>query len=88
MKDFGSTCGEGVRVVVAEFMQKLRFDGFVGVGAVNAIDVGPDDQFGGVDNVSDDGSGKIGAVATEGGDAAVGCGPDETGHDGHEAIFE
>src|SRR5437588_11421801 len=88
VKDFGTAVGEGASFVVAELMQKARLGGFGGIGSVNAVDVGPDDELVGVHNVSDDGSGKIGAVAAECGDAAIGSCTDEAGNDGHNASFE
>src|SRR6266403_1571892 len=69
-------------------MEKPRFRGFVGIGSVDAVHVRPDDEFFGVHNVGDDGSGKIGTVAAERGDAAVGRGADEAGDDGDDAVFE
>src|SRR5690242_11241237 len=88
MKDFGAAVGEGASFVVAELMQKVRLGGFAGVGGVDAVDVGPNDELVGVHNVSDDGAGKIGAVAAERGDAAVGSCADEAGDDGHNTGFE
>src|SRR5882762_3349110 len=69
-------------------MEKPRFRGFVGIGSVDAVHVGPDDEFFGVHDVGDDGSGKVRAVAAEGGDAAVGRGADEAGDDGDDAVFK
>src|SRR5206468_3614649 len=69
-------------------MQKARFSGFAGIGGEDAVDVGPNDELVGVHNVSDDSAGKIGAVAAERGDAAVGSCADKAGDDGHNASFE
>ena len=60
----------------------------MGIGGKDAVDIGPDDEFFGVHDVGDDSAGKIGAVAAERGDTAVGSGADETGDDGNEAVFE
>ena len=88
MKNFRATGGEGAGLVVAELMQEARFGGFAGIGGVDAVYIGPDDEFVGVNDMSDDGSGKIGAVAAERGDATVGSCPDEAGYDGYDAGFE
>src|SRR5437660_5004449 len=88
VKDFRSAGGEGASFVVAELMQKVRFSGFAGIGGVDAADVAPNDELVGVHNVSDDSAGKIGAVAAERGDAAVGSCADKAGNDGHNASFE
>jgi len=69
-------------------MEKPRFRGFVGIGSVDAVHVGPDDKFFGVHDVRDDGTGKIGAVAAERGDAAVGRGADEARDDRDDAVFK
>src|SRR5437667_10838461 len=69
-------------------MQKVRFSGFGGIGGIDAVDVGPNDELIGVHNVSDDSAGKIGAVATKRGDAAVGSCADKAGDDGNNAGFE
>ena len=69
-------------------MQKFGFDGSVGIGGVNTVDIGPDDEFFGVDDVSNDRAGKIGAVAAERGDATVGSRANESGDDGDKADFE
>ena len=88
VEHFGAGSGESVSFVVAEFVKEARLGGFVGVGGVNAVDVGPDDQFVGVHDVSDDSSGEIGAVASEGGDAAIVGGSDKAGDHGNESVFE
>src|SRR6266436_3966578 len=69
-------------------MEKPRFRGFVGIGSVDAVHVGPDDEFFGVHDVRDEGTGKIGAVAAERGDAAVGRGADEARDDRDDAVFK
>src|SRR6267154_3277507 len=74
--------------VIAELMQKARFGAFVGIGGVDAVDVGPDDEFVGVHDVGDYGTGKIRAIAAEGGDAAVRSCADETGNNGDDAGLE
>jgi len=72
VENFCAAGKQGVGFVIAELMQKARFGAFVGIGGVDAVDVGPNDEFVGVHNVGDDGTGKIGAIAAEGGDAAIG----------------
>ena len=81
MKHFCATGGERVRFIIAQVMEKFRFDRCVWVRGVNAVYVGPDDEFFGVDDVGDDSAGEIGAVTAERGDAAVGGGTDEAGDD-------
>jgi hypothetical protein len=88
VKNFRAAGGEGVSFVVAEFVKKARLGGFVGIGGVDAVDVGPDDELIGVYDMRDDGAGKIGAVAAEGGDAAVRSCADEASNDRHDAGFE
>ena len=88
VKNFRAAGGEGVSFIVAEFVEKAGFGGFVGIGGVDAVDVGPDDEFVGVNDVGDDGAREIRTVAAESGDAAVGSGADEAGNDGHDAGFE
>jgi hypothetical protein len=77
-----------VGFLVTEFVEKARLDGFIGIGGKDAIDVGPDDEFVGVDDVRDDGAGKIGTVAAKGGDAAIGSCTDEAGNDRDDTGFE
>ena len=89
-KDFGvenfrAAGGKGMGFVIAEFVEEASFGGFVGIGGVDAVDVSPDDEFIGIDDVSDDGTGKIGTVAAESGDAAIRSGADEAGNNGHDA---
>jgi len=88
VQNFCAAGGKGVGFVIAELMQKARFGAFVGIGGVDAVDVGPNDEFVGVHNVGDDGTGKIGAIAAEGGDAAIGSCADEPGYDWDDAGFE
>jgi hypothetical protein len=88
MKNFCTGSGKSVGFVVAQLMEEAGFGGFVRIGGVDAIDVGPDDEFFGVHDVSDDGSGKIGAIAAEGGDATVGSGADKSGDYGDDAFSE
>src|SRR5277367_6821007 len=86
MQNFRAALGQCVGVVVTHFVQQLSFLIFAGVGGKDAVDIGPDDQFVGVHNVSDDGAGKIGAVAAQGGDATVGRSANKTGYDRDEAV--
>ena len=88
MKNFRTAGGEGVGFVITEFVEKSRFGGFAGIGGVNTIDVGPDDEFVGIDDVGDDGAGEIRTVASEGSDTAIGSGADEAGDDRHDAGLE
>lgn len=74
--------------IVTEFVEKSRFGGFIGIRSVNAVDIGPDNEFVGIDDMGDDGAGKIRAVAAESGDAAIGSGADEASDDRHDAGFE
>src|SRR2546429_304403 len=71
VKDFRSAGGEGASFVIDELMQKARLGGFGGIGGVNAVDVGPNDELIGVHNVSDDSAGKNGAVSGGGGGAGI-----------------
>src|ERR1700675_1739106 len=88
MKDFRAAGRQGVRFIIAQVVEKFGFGGSVWVGGVNTVDVGPDDEFFGVHNVSNDRAGKIGAVAAERSDAAVRSRADEAGDDRNEAGFE
>jgi hypothetical protein len=88
MKNFCATGRQRVRLIIAQVVQKFRFGGGMRVGGVNTVDVGVDDELFGVDDVRDDGTGKIGAVAAEGGDAAVGSGADKAGDDGYKRGFD
>ena len=88
MENFRSARRKCVGLIIAEFMQKARFGGFVGIRGVNAVDVGPNDEFVGVHDVRDDRSGKIRAVAAKSGDAAIGRCADEAGNDRDDARFE
>ena len=54
VQDFRSARGERVGVVVAEIVEELRLRVFVGIRGVDAVDVGPDDEFVGIDDVRDD----------------------------------
>jgi hypothetical protein len=88
VKNFCACGSKGVGFVVAQLVQEPGFGGFVRVGGIDTVHVSPDDEFFGVHDVSDDSSRKIGTVATEGSDAAVGRGADETGDDGDDAVLE
>ncbi len=88
MKNFGAAGGKGAGLIITEFMKKPGFGGFVGIGGVDAVDIGPNDELVGVHHVGDDGPGKIGTVATERGDAAIGSCADETGNDWNNAGFK
>src|SRR5256712_8384783 len=88
VENFCAAGGESVGFVVAQLVQKARFSGLVGIGGVDAVDVGPNDEFIGVHDVGDDGARKIGTVAAEGGDAAIGSCADKTGNNGDDAGFE
>jgi hypothetical protein len=72
VKNFRACGCESVRLIVGEFMEQAGFCGFARIGGVDAVDVGPDDKFVGVDDVGDERAGEIGAVAAQGGDAAIG----------------
>ena len=88
MENSRAAGGKGVGFIVAEFVKKPRFGGFVRISGVDAIDVGPDDEFIGVDDVRNDGAGEIGTVAAESGDAAIGSSADETSDDRDDAGVE
>jgi hypothetical protein len=88
MKDFGSAGCESVGFIIAQVVEKFSFDRIVRIRGVNTVDIGPDDEFFRVHDVRDDGAGKIGTVAAERGDAAIGSGANETGDDGDEASFQ
>ena len=88
MKNLGAAGGQGVRLIIAQVVEKFGFGGDVGIVGINSVHIGPDDELFSVHYVGDDRAGKIGAVAAERGDAAVGSGADETGNDGNEAVFE
>lgn len=88
MKDFRAAGGEGAGFVVAELMQKARFGGFSGIGGVDAVDVGPNDELVGINDMRDNSAGEIGAVAAKRGDAAVGSGADKAGDHRDNAGFE
>src|SRR5579871_4629648 len=88
MQNFRSARSERVRFVVAEIVQELRLRVFVGIRGVNSIDVGPDHEFVGIDNMRDDRAREIGTVAAERCDSSVGSRADETGDDGNDSVFE
>ena len=88
VKNFCSAGRERVRFIVAQIVQKFCLRGLVRIRGVDAVHVGPDHEFVGIDDVSDDGAGKIRAVAAERGDAAVGSCADETGDDRNDAGLE
>jgi hypothetical protein len=88
VENFRAAGGEGVGFGVAEFVEQACFGGFIGIGGVDAVDVGPNNEFIGVHYVGDDGAGKIRTVAAKGGDATIGSCADETGDDRDNASFE
>lgn len=88
MKNFGTAGGEGMSFIIAQVMKEPGFGRVVRIGSVNAVHVGPDDEFCGVEDVGDEGAGVVGTVAAESGDAAVGSGADEAGDDGDEPGVE
>ena len=88
MENFRAARGEGMGFVVAELVEKPRLGGFVRIRGVDTVDVGPNDELIGVHDVGDDGPGKIGAVAAERGDPAVGSCADEAGNDRNDTGFE
>jgi hypothetical protein len=88
VEDFRATGGEGMGFVVAELVEKPGLGGFMGTRGVDAIDIGPNDELIGVYDVGNDGTGKIGAVAAERGDAAIGSCANEAGDDRDNAGFE
>ncbi len=65
MQHLRSAGCERVRFVVAEIVQQTSLRGLVGIFGVDTVDVGPDDEFVGIDDVRDDRAGKVGAVATK-----------------------
>src|ERR1700736_6750263 len=87
-KNFGAACRAGKCFPVTQVVQYSGFVGFIGVVGVNTIDVGPNDKFLRVDDVSGDGAGKIGTVASERGDTSVGRGADEAGDYGYDSGVE
>ena len=88
MKNLGAAGCQGVRFIIAQVVEKFGFDRVMRIRSINAVDIGPDDEFFGVHHVSNDRAGKIGAVAAERGDATVGSGADEAGDNRNEAGFE
>jgi len=88
MKNLGATSGQSVCFIIAQVVEKFSFGRGMRISGVNPIDIGPDDEFFGVDNIRNDSAGKIGAVAAKRGDAAVGSRADEAGNDGDQACFE
>src|SRR5207245_9597749 len=59
-----------------------------GIGGVDAVDVGPNDELVGINDMRDNSTGEIGAVAAKRGDAAVGSGADKAGDHRDNAGFE
>ncbi len=88
MENFRAAGSKGAGFVVAELVQKARFGGFAGIRGVDAVDVGPNDELIGVHDVRNDGTGKIGAVAAERGDAAIGSCADKASNYRDDAGFE
>ena len=88
MKDFGAIGSERVSFVVAKIVEEPRLRRFIRVGGKDAVNVGPNHEFVGVQDVSDDGTGEIGAVAAESGNAAVSSRADKTGDNRDDAILE
>src|SRR3984893_17480224 len=77
VEHFSTTGRQCVRFVVAEVGEEPGMGELARVFRVDAVYVGPDDEFIGIDDLGDEGAGKIGTVAPERGDAAVRCGSDE-----------
>src|SRR5580693_4404980 len=86
MHDLRAAGGECVSILITEVVQKLGFRGLVRIGSVDAVDVGPDHQFVGVNGVRNNRAGKIGAVAAQRSDAAVRGGADETSNYGNDVM--
>ncbi len=63
MQDFGAEVGELSGFVVRDFGDGLGFGDEAGVGGFYAVDVGPDDGFGGVEGGAEDGGAVVGATA-------------------------
>jgi hypothetical protein len=73
-------------LVIGKFVEQLCFRGFAGVGGEDPVHIGPDDQFVGVNDVSDEYAGEVRAVSAERGDTAVAGRTDKTSDDGNQII--
>ena len=81
MDDLGAEVGELHGLVVGELVDHLGVRHQARIGRQHAVDVGPDDDLGSLQQRAEDGSGKIAAVASERGLHAARRGRDEAGHD-------
>ena len=88
MEDFGAEVGEFGGFVVGDFGDGLGFRDEARVGGFDAVDVGPDDGFGGIERGAEDCGGVVGAAAAERGLDAFGGGCDEAGDDGDDFLVE
>src|ERR1700722_10156243 len=78
MQNLCTACRKRVRFVKTQIVQELRLRVLVRIRGVDSVDVGPDYELVGVNDVRNDRSGKVGAVAPERRDAAVGSRADES----------
>ncbi len=65
MENFGAEIGEFGGFVVGNFRDGARFGNEARVGGLDAVDVGPNDGFLGVQGGAENGRGIIRAAATE-----------------------
>lgn len=88
MEDLSSEVGEFGSFAIGDFRNGAGGGHQARIGGEQAIDVGPDDDFAGVECGADDGGGVIGTAATESGERAIGGGANETGDDRNDAALQ
>jgi hypothetical protein len=88
MKDFGAAGCQCVRFIITQVVEKFSLGGDVRISGIEPIHVSPNDELFGIHDVSNNRTGKIGAIAAERGNTTVGSGADEACNDRNEAIFK
>ena len=71
MQDFRAIVGQLGGLVIGECIQHTRFRHGTWIGAHDAVDVRPDPEFGSIQRGRENGCGKIGPAAAQGGRAAI-----------------
>ncbi len=81
MNDLGAEIRQFHRLVVRELIDDLRVRHQPRIGRQHAVDIGPDDDFDGIEQRAEYGPRKIAAVAAQRGLLSLGRGRDEAGDD-------
>ena len=87
MENFGAEIRELCGLAIGDFGNRSGFGNETRVGAEDAVDVRPDDDFVGAERAAENRGGIVRTAAAESGEDAIGCSADESGDYGNDSLL-